>query len=467
MIQFPEEYFKTEERDGFLVSEVMKRAWAAQMEILMRIIEICDRHGLTYYMYWGSLIGTVRHQGFIPWDDDVDIALIGEDYVRFLEVAKAELPPEYEVNNMYTVDDWDNYFTRIVNGDIAKCGIEYAEAYHGCTLTMGVDVFPLYYVPRDEQFAAQQRELLTLIGQAGYYLEHQENENLVQSCALIQEVTGYQFGGTKTMATQLGLLFDQISRMAKAEESDYVTSFREGMRKDYNLPKEWFEPIQMPYENIMVTVPKEYDAILRKTFGDYRIPIRGTAAHDYPSFQKQMKLFAKNYDVHDLCTKQGTENVSISVEENSADKKVPLEALQAALPKEWFDKIYQDGRRKKVLLYYTGSADAVIHCAELVDKLKSTFETVSKNEDVVLWWFPCNIANPRFSIIPPLMPETMKAYEKLKIEFLEKNYGILDESGDYTRAVAVSDAFYGDQGVLTDLYKNTKKPMMIENFEIF
>lgn len=60
---FPEEYFKTEEKTGFTVNKLMKRAWAAQLEVLNKIIEICEKYDLIYYAYWGTLLGAVRHQG--------------------------------------------------------------------------------------------------------------------------------------------------------------------------------------------------------------------------------------------------------------------------------------------------------------------------------------------------------------------------------------------------------------------
>lgn len=81
---FPDEYFKTEVRDGFAVNELMKRTLAAQLEVLNKIIGICEKYGLAYYAYWGTLLGAVRHKGYIPWDDDLDIAMKREDYIRFL-----------------------------------------------------------------------------------------------------------------------------------------------------------------------------------------------------------------------------------------------------------------------------------------------------------------------------------------------------------------------------------------------
>ena len=69
-------------------------------EILWNVIDICDRHNIDYFMVYGSLIGTVRHGGPIPWDDDVDIGMTRENYMKFLEVAPKELDPRNQINIM-------------------------------------------------------------------------------------------------------------------------------------------------------------------------------------------------------------------------------------------------------------------------------------------------------------------------------------------------------------------------------
>ena len=94
MLQFPAEFFEREVKDGYLVGEVLKKAWAVQLGILHEIDTICAKYGLTYFAYWGTLIGAVRHQGFIPWDDDLDIAMPRPDYMKFLEVVMDELSEE-------------------------------------------------------------------------------------------------------------------------------------------------------------------------------------------------------------------------------------------------------------------------------------------------------------------------------------------------------------------------------------
>ena len=64
-------------------------------EILDRVVEICERHNLQYSLAYGTLIGAIRHNGFIPWDDDLDIVMPRKDYLRFIEYCKTELPNQY------------------------------------------------------------------------------------------------------------------------------------------------------------------------------------------------------------------------------------------------------------------------------------------------------------------------------------------------------------------------------------
>ena len=90
-MEFPEDFFKKECRCGFEVPEMMKRAWAAQMEVLEVVGKVCEKHHLQYYADWGTLLGAIRHKGFIPWDDDIDVGMLRPDYDRFVQLAKNEL----------------------------------------------------------------------------------------------------------------------------------------------------------------------------------------------------------------------------------------------------------------------------------------------------------------------------------------------------------------------------------------
>ena len=150
MLNIPQEFLQEEVREGFTVDVTMKSCWAAQLEVLREISEICERHNLQWFCAYGTLLGAVRHQGFVPWDDDMDIWMLREDYTEFLRVAKAELPEEYRVDSPLTEEGYTEYHTLVMNAGSISIRPERLQKFHGCPFATGVDVFPLDYLPRNE-----------------------------------------------------------------------------------------------------------------------------------------------------------------------------------------------------------------------------------------------------------------------------------------------------------------------------
>ncbi len=488
MLHFPNDYFKKEVKDGFLVSEVMKHVWAAQLEVLQKIIAICEKYNLTYYVYWGTLLGTVRHHGYIPWDDDIDIALKGEDYVKFLSVAQQELPAEYRVLNAYTEEDWDNYFTRVVNGhDIDIKGTRMKD-YHNCPFVMGVDIFPLYYIPREAQAAEDQRALLTYIAllldidrgkkerqEEGAGTEEIEDYNmqLAQGLVDLQKVTGFQFGGTKTITTQLTMLYDQVSRLYTAEESDCLTAFPEYFKRGYLIEKELLkETIDMPFENITVKVPIGYDTLLTRSYRNYMIPRRNAGGHDYFYCGKQVAILAKKLDVMDLLEKVGDTKLDASIRVLSAQELDAFgDRAKEILPTEWWEKIYtinEKGElvRKRVVLYCTALEGLLCHSEMVIEKMKYVLNVFKENKDVVLWWFPFRLDGNALQSVADMIPELIQGYKEIVKDFKAEDWGICDETGNIARAIMMSDAYYGDEGLIFPYFKQTGKPMMCQDYDI-
>ena len=146
----PKDYYEAEVRDGFYVSSEMKRCWAATIGVLDEIDKICRRHGLQYFAEYGTLLGAVRHGGFIPWDDDFDISMKREDYMLFLKVARDELPNSYQLLSVYNNPEYDNFLSRVVNSSFISVEKDFLEANHNFPFAVGVDIFPLDYFDYNE-----------------------------------------------------------------------------------------------------------------------------------------------------------------------------------------------------------------------------------------------------------------------------------------------------------------------------
>ena len=435
---FPEDYFKTEVRDGFAVNELMKRTWAAQLEVLNRIVGICEKYELTYYAYWGTLLGTVRHKGYIPWDDDLDIAMKRDDYIRFLEVAKKELPKEYWIANCYTTDGYEDVTTRISNMRATDFSEKTLSEYHGCPFRVGVDVFPLYYISGDANEAEIQKDILKKILGLAHLMDAASHENaaargsvdsqvqVAEKLVELERLTGYHFTTDRPLKTQLWILFDQVGRLFAEEESDSLTVFTICLNSGYRVEKELLaDCIQMPFENLMLNVPAGYDEILKKTYHDYMVPRRVKGAHDYPYYKGQL------------------ENLGRYIEEQDCAWKAERQKREGAEADEWNRclerKWQQKAGSRKVILYHTSVAALMRYGEFAVDKLRCVLDTFKSNSGVLLWWFPCMPDNPKLPFIGWMSPRLMNDYQQIIEEYGIECWGILDISCDRQRAVAIAD----------------------------
>ena len=154
-MNFPEHFFEKETRCDFEISEMMKRAWAAELEIVEAVENICTKHHLNYFGDWGTLLGAVRHQGFIPWDDDIDITMLREDYNQFIHFAQTELPEGIVIAGMYSPIERLQKANlspqlRIIADEEYWSFPDYLSRFHGFPYPrIGIDIFPSDYISPD------------------------------------------------------------------------------------------------------------------------------------------------------------------------------------------------------------------------------------------------------------------------------------------------------------------------------
>lgn len=150
---------KTDNLCGHTVSVRTRKIRAVQLELLQVFKEFCNAHQLCYYLWSGSLLGAVRHQGFIPWDDDVDVAMPREDYETFKRLAASELNEPYTIHtNENDPGIFRGGMCRLRNS--STMGVEYWEIGGSRNWGIWIDILALDYVYEDaEKRNAQLRKI--------------------------------------------------------------------------------------------------------------------------------------------------------------------------------------------------------------------------------------------------------------------------------------------------------------------
>lgn len=292
-MRLDEKFYEPEEREGFLVDSRMKRVWAAELEVLLEIKRICEKNHIRYYADWGTLLGAIRHQGFIPWDDDLDIGMLRDDWFRFMEVAPTELGKWFELKNVYNDPTHDNVLARVISGRHMNFDREYLECFHHCPYVVGVDIFAIDYINRDEAKLRTQLDVIELLMQSASSLSKeppytQTDKDMVEQ---LEEAFGIQIDWKNRLLHELKKNVDQISSMYGSRDADMVGSMMRlsGWQPEYRIPKEWYEDVvEVPFEYTTIPVPRHYDKILKLKYGEnYMTPINRNGGHDYPFYKFQ------------------------------------------------------------------------------------------------------------------------------------------------------------------------------------
>ncbi len=306
MLSFEENFFQAEIREGFQVDATMKTVWAAELEVLSEIAKVCERHGLTWYMAFGSLLGVIRHQGFIPWDDDMDIWLKREDYLQLLTYLPEELPKGYMVRSPLLESWYPEYHSSVVNSDSISIEPEHLKQFHGCPFMVGIDVFPLDFLEEGEEDSlrihlfqvARQAALMVKNGEHNEKL-HEILNILEKQCNVTIDRSGMCAALSDDAQNELtaGLwgLANEIVMWGSGKKTNKLSMYLDYLKYGKCYEAEWFERMEwMPFEGFMVPVPGEYDKILRVIYGDYSVCVRNTTLHDYPFYNKQLEQLRKH-----------------------------------------------------------------------------------------------------------------------------------------------------------------------------
>lgn len=463
MLNFKEEFLKPEIRDNFYIDATMKSMWAAMLEVLARISAICEKYNIQWYAAYGTLLGAIRHEGFVPWDDDMDIWVMRDGYNKLMEVLPKELPEGYMVQSCFSGEGYSQYHTCVNNGRGISVQEKWLEEYHGCPFTVGLDIFPLDYLPRNEGERDIQKKLFEILGRAaalGDGLGHNKYttdeevmlafQEMMEAKEYIEEFCGFKIddqlieeGKWKQVVSEFWKCAHYVAGMYGAEDADYLVEYMDYVKwENKKFPKEWFaETYSADYEEFMVPVPNGYDQLLRTIYGDYRVKVKNSGLHEYPFYLRQLR------ELRNIVRQRRLE-----ADPTLAQKPEDPEQIY---PANWRDLI----QGKKVILFEDGIQIYMEHDEKGIEKLKEVLETFKQVRDkVIVWWRPQRLAREALTFLSPALYER---YRTICEEFQQEAWGIFDASDDEEFVEGLLDAYYGEMNARVKRLEG-KKPIMIE-----
>lgn len=296
-LEFPFSFFNDEVREGFYVSGMMKRYWAGQLKVLSEIVKICDVHNIPWFVDYGTLIGAVRHGGFIPWDDDLDICMLREDYDLFVKYAEKELPEDYSILTLEKESEYTLMLGRVVNGKDINYGKNRLEKFYGCPYTIGVDIFPLDGLSKDKN-KEEERILLCKELVIALNLLYDGKQDTAEGKSVLANIERHHHVilNGKNIEHELLLLTEKMYKRFSTTESDDVVLAPFWIKNgDHRFPKKLFQDsVELKFENISVKVSALYEQMLTIEYGDYMTIHRAGGIHDYPVYRDQEMIMTEH-----------------------------------------------------------------------------------------------------------------------------------------------------------------------------
>ncbi len=307
MLDFDISFFEEEERDGFTIPSFMKHAWAAQLEMLALVDKICIENDISYFADWGTLLGAVRHKGYIPWDDDIDLCMMRSDVERFAEVVGNY--EGIELSNIFNNPNHGMRANRVSNKVTFSVDRSDYKRYHGFPFSAGLDIFIIDYVPRDkkleEEWVEATRICSGIINSREWLSTHSPMDEgyagqvkAVRSAIRdLERICNIQFSEENPTDQEILILAEEISGLYSDEDSDYLTQIAcLGVGMPYYIPKDTYrKSIRVPFENTTIPISENYDELLRLKYGDnYMTPINQGSGHDYPFYDRLIRAISED-----------------------------------------------------------------------------------------------------------------------------------------------------------------------------
>ena len=282
MIKIDDSYLEDEIRDGFYIPSMTKRTWAMELTVLDLIDSICSKHNITYFADWGTYLGAIRHKGFVPWDDDLDICMHRNELNKFLAVAKEELPEGYSVMSFHNNDYSWKFIYNIVPNDHMCFTPEYLKSHYSFPYIVAIDIFIIDNISDDDSIEQSRNEQVKrLLNEADKISLSEQSE--------------------PDKLNKMRALYDEAEKLLQLEnENDtkrVVQKVPWGVYHNRTYDKsDFINAVRVPFEMTSVPVPLCFNKILSSKYGNFMNIVFGGGGHNYPYYIGQKKALKEDFD---------------------------------------------------------------------------------------------------------------------------------------------------------------------------
>lgn len=285
-ISLPDGFLDEEVRNEYHISRNMKEIWAVELDLLAEFDRVCKKYNLTYFVAGGTMLGAVRHGGFIPWDDDIDVTMFRDQYELFLEVAAKEFVYPYFLQTSKTDIGSFNGHAKLRNSETTAI-LNPIDYFEEMKINQGIflDIFPSDNVTEDKDKLERQEKRAT---------QYKKIADQLNACTR----NGYKQSPNTTMryirkvlSRTMSPLFERMALFMYDKHDKECQRYNCENTKKFSFLSYSFDPrwqgvktdydktCEMDFEFMKVPVCKGYENALTTIYGDWHQFVKGGAKH--------------------------------------------------------------------------------------------------------------------------------------------------------------------------------------------
>lgn len=282
-------------RCGYKISAQIKKVWAVQLKMTQYIINLCHKHNLKIWAASGTLLGAVRHKGYIPWDDDIDLVMFRDDYDKLISISQTEVTDPYFFQCAYTEDGYLRGHAQLRYTGTAA--ILPSDIYSNIDQSIFIDIFVYDAISDNKDYfwrktIRQAKKTRVILNWLSY------NRRIsYHPLSIIKYVVHKLLCLIYHNPLKLFQKYENLLRQYRISDNKFMCyhAFIPDLVNKYNFMKEWYsETIMLPFEDIYIPAPINYHDVLKVEYGnDYMLPKQLPSMHG-------VMIFSTEYSYKDL-----------------------------------------------------------------------------------------------------------------------------------------------------------------------